>query len=78
MSHKTKKLTWYSLFLRIGKMTLKDTKENLVQVRIGEKLYPAELEYSQSGEVVNLKLQDENITGVVICKNQPKQESEAS
>lgn len=56
MSHKTKNLTWYSLLCRIGKMRINDAKQNIVQIRIDDKLYPVELEYTESGEVVNLKI----------------------
>lgn len=50
MSHK-KKLTWYQLWLRIGKMQIAKSQSNSVQVRVDGVVYPAELSYEDNGQI---------------------------
>lgn len=50
MSHRSKGLTWYQLYLRIAKMCLGNTQKDRVQVKLGDRLYPVDLAFENSGQ----------------------------
>ncbi len=56
MSHSKKTLTWYQLYLRIGKMPLERAKTEHAEITAGEGTLPVHIEYTESGNVARLAL----------------------
>ncbi len=56
MSHSRKKLTWYQLHLRIGKMALTQAKTQIVELETDSGAVPLSLEYTDSGNIARFVL----------------------